>query len=290
MYQRHLILLMALAFISCDNSVQTAEELFSLPEKIKESSAVETIEGFDGIYTLEDKGNKPQILAMDLQGQLVHTIAITNAQNNDWEDLTSDEQGNLYIGDFGNNDNERKNLAIYKIAAADLNKPQAAVAETISFYYPEQVLFPPKKSERFYDVEAFFVFKDHFYLFTKNRSSKFDGTTFLYKIPNKPGRHPAKLLDSFRTCPDFNSCAITGADVSQDGKRMVLLSSNQVWLFSHFTGNQFLSGKVQVVELGSDTQKEGICFANNETLYITDEKDKKTGGKLYHLKLSESKS
>ena len=290
MYRRHLILLLALVLVSCDNSVQTAEELFSLPEKIKESSAVETIEGFEGIYTLEDKGNKPQILAVDLQGQLVSTIAITNAENNDWEDLTSDEKGNLYIGDFGNNDNERKNLAIYKIAAADLNKPKAAVAETISFYYPEQVLFPPKKSERFYDVEAFFMFNDHFYLFTKNRSSKFDGTTFLYKIPNKPGRHPAKLVDSFKTCDNFKSCAITSADVSRDGKRMVLLSSNKVWLFSHFPGNQFLSGKVQVINLGSDTQKEGVCFADDETLYVTDEKNKKAGGKLYELKVSKSKS
>jgi hypothetical protein len=28
--------------------------------------------------------------------------------NIDWEDITKDKDGNLYVGDFGNNDNERK--------------------------------------------------------------------------------------------------------------------------------------------------------------------------------------
>lgn len=289
MNARFLSVLIAIAGVSCNESEPSAEVLFDLPKTIKESSAVQTMAGSDWIWTLQDQGNQPELYAMDNDGKLVHTILIDNVDNNDWEDLTSDPKGNLYIGDFGNNDNDRKNLAIYKIAAADLKKPKAKVSETISFYYPEQVLFPPKKSERFYDVEAFFYFNDHFYLFTKNRSSKFDGTTFLYKVPNKPGNHPAKLMDSFKTCDNFNHCAVTGATVSPDGKRMVLLSSDKIWVFSNYTGNQFLSGQVQAIELGSYTQKEGACFVDNETLYITDEKDKKTGGKLYVLKLSEPK-
>jgi hypothetical protein len=33
--------------------------------------------------------------------------------------------------------------------------------------------------------------------FTKNRSSKFDGT-FLYKVPNRAGFHQAKLLGNLK--------------------------------------------------------------------------------------------
>lgn len=272
--------------MSCDSSSQEViQELFPLPKKIKESSAVEVTEKSDLIWTLEDSGNKPRIFALNTKGEIANTITIINAQNNDWEDLTSDKEGNLYIGDFGNNNNKRKNLSIYKINAADLNKKQASVAEKISFFYPEQVLFPPKNSERFYDVESFFLFEDHFYLFTKNRSSKFDGTTLLYQVPNKPGNHPAKLLSSFKTCDNFNHCAITSADISPDGKKVALLSSDKVWIFSEFTANKFLSGKVQKIELDHYTQKEGICFVGNDKLYITDERDKKIGGKLYQLKL-----
>ena len=52
----------------------------------------------------------------------------------------------------------------------------------ISFSYPEQKEFPPKKKEMFYDVESFFEHNGYFYLFTKNRSKGFDGTAFIYKI------------------------------------------------------------------------------------------------------------
>lgn len=281
------IFLASAVFISCAaTSSDVIEELFSMPKKIKESSAVEVTEKSDLIWTLEDSGNEPQLFALDTKGALVHTVTITDAQNNDWEDLTSDKQGNLYIGDFGNNKNERKDLSIYKISASDLNKKEASVAEKISFFFPEQTLFPPKKSERFYDVESFFLFKDHFYLFTKNRSSKFDGTTLLYQVPNESGNHPAKLISSFKTCDNFNHCAVTSADISPDGKKVALLSSDKVWIFTDFNSNNFLSGKVKQIDLKSFTQKEGICFVGNEKLYITDEKDKKTGGKLYQLLLA----
>ncbi|RZJ99244.1 MAG: hypothetical protein EOO46_22715, partial [Flavobacterium sp.] len=260
--------------------------LFSMPNKIKESSAVEVTEKSDLIWTLEDSGNEPQLFALNNKGELVNTIQITDVKNNDWEDLTSDKQGNLYIGDFGNNKNERKDLSIYKINAEDLTKQQASVAEKISFFFPEQTLFPPKKSERFYDVESFFLFEDNFYLFTKNRSSKFDGTTLLYQVPKKSGNHPAKLISSFKTCDNFNHCAVTSADISPDGKKVALLSSDKVWIFTDFSSNNFLSGKMEQIDLKSFTQKEGICFVGNEKLFITDEKDKKTGGKLYQLVLT----
>lgn len=280
------IFLASILFISCVNSsTEVIEEIFSMPKQIKEASAVEVTEKSDLIWTLEDSGNEPQLFALNFKGEIANTVKIIDAENNDWEDLTSDKDGNLYIGDFGNNDNDRKDLAIYKISASDLSKKKTSVAEKITFFYPQQTLFPPKKSERFYDVESFFLFEDNFYLFTKNRSSKFDGTTLLYQVPNQPGNHPAKLISSFKTCENFNYCAVTSADISPDGKKIALLSADKVWLFTDFTSTNFLSGKVEQIELNSFTQKEGICFVSNDKVYITDEKDKKTGGKLYQLLL-----
>ncbi|WP_369828775.1 hypothetical protein [Flavobacterium sp. 1] len=61
----------------------------------------------------------------------------------------------MYIGDFGNNDNTRKDLAIYKIDQSNLQGESANVAYTISFDYPEQTEFPPKKKDLMFDVEAF---------------------------------------------------------------------------------------------------------------------------------------
>ena len=48
------------------------------------------------------------------------------------EDITSDEKGNLYIGDFVNNHGKRKNLCILKVAGNELKKSKAIV-EIIEF-------------------------------------------------------------------------------------------------------------------------------------------------------------
>ena len=85
-------------------------------------------------------------------------------------DITKDKKGNIYIGDFGNNANERKDLCIYKVAKNELSKENAVSEYKIFFSYPEQTEFPPKKKEMFYDVEGFFEYKNHFYLFSLNCS------------------------------------------------------------------------------------------------------------------------
>ncbi|MDI1255362.1 MAG: hypothetical protein PSV16_04615 [Flavobacterium sp.] len=277
--------LVSILLYSCVDTPKTLPVVFYFPHNLKEVSAVEVPEKSGLIWVCEDSGNKPELYALDAEGKIVNTVTIKNTDNNDWEDLTSDQDGNLYIGDFGNNDNNRENLAIYEISASDLTKSDAAIAKKIEFYYPEQKDFPPKKSQRFYDCEAFFYYKDNFYLFTKNRSSKFDGTTMLYKVANKTGHNPAQLIGKFKTCDEFRKCAITSADISPDGKIVILLSCAKAWLFENYKNDDFLNGKVREIDLQDYTQKEGIGFLNNSEVYISDEREKKIGGKLYKLKL-----
>lgn len=282
-------LLISSLLFSCSG---TSQEIPTNTKKLslKEASAVAVSKVSDLIWVAEDSGNKNKIYGLDTDGKITHTVTLENAKNVDWEDLTADEEGNLYVGDFGNNDNFRKDLCIYKINAADLKNETAVSPSKIEFYYPEQKQFPPKKSELFYDAESFFFYKDNFYIFTKNRSKGFDGTVMLYKVPNQSGNHKAQLLGKFKACDSYHKCAITSADISPDGKKIALLSSSKVWILSDFKADDFLNGKTEMFELNDVTQKEGICFKDNQTLLIVDEKSKKTGGNLYEIKLSDLKS
>ena len=272
-----------IAFCQRDASVLT--ELYSLPKQLKEVSGIVFSESSNLIWSLEDSGNANVIYGLDENGKLEKSITISQTENVDWEDITKDKLGNLYIGDFGNNDNERQDLAIYKIAKDSLKNQSVIPAYKISFAYPEQTEFPPKKSKLFYDVESFIEYQNNFYLFTKNRSKGFDGTTLVYKIPNKSGAHQAQLLGEFKADGDFQNAAITSAAISPDGKKVVLLSHSQLWIFENFTSDNFFSGKVKNIQLNHFSQKEAICFKDNKTLLIADEKVKKTGGKLYQLDL-----
>lgn len=276
------ILLSIFLLISCQNFGQL-KVLGELPRGLKEISGNEIITGSDLIWIHEDGGHKSKIFAINQHGKIIKELDI-EAKNTDWEDITSDEFGNLYIGDFGNNYSSRNHLKILKIDKKDLNKKNAEVEE-IEFEYENQDKFPPKKKDRFFDAEAFFYSKNYFYVFTKSRVEKEYGKTWLYKIPAKKGKHKAQLIGYYNNCDD-NDCWITSADISSDGKKVVLLSQKNILIFTDFKNDDFLSGKVKKIKLNHKSQKEGICFKDNNTLIITDEESGNKGGFLYELKIN----
>lgn len=277
----------SIVLLACQQQSSTGlKTLYSLPKKLKEVSGITYFPQTNLIYTLEDSGNKNAIFAINSKGKLEKTITISNATNVDWEDITKDKNDNIYIGDFGNNDNERRDLCIYKINKNQLNKDVASAEYKISFSYPEQTEFPPKKKELFYDVEGFFEHGGYFYLFTKNRSKGFDGTAFIYKIKNASGTQKALKIGEFKTCNNYNHCVLTSATISPDGKKVVLLSHDKIVLFKGYKGDLFHKGTQTEISLDHFSQKEAIVFKDNNTLLIADEKTNKVGGNVYEFSLS----
>ena len=284
--KKSFLVAVSIVLLACQQqSNDDLKTLYSLPKKLKEVSGITYFPETNIIYTLEDSGNKNAIYALNSKGKLEKTITISNAENVDWEDITKDKTGNIYIGDFGNNDNERRDLCIYKVAKNELNKDVASAEYKISFSYPEQTEFPPKKKELFYDVEGFFEHNGFFYLFTKNRSKGFDGTAFIYKIKNAKGTQKAVKIGEFKTCSNYNHCVLTSATISPDGKKVILLSHDKIVLFKGFKGDLFHKGSQTEISLNHFSQKEAIVFKDNNTLLVADEKTNKIGGNVYEFKL-----
>ncbi len=265
---------------SCDTG--NLPIIADLPNLLNEASGIEIAPDSDIIWMLNDGGNPSELYGLDLKGNILKVLKI-NAKNNDWEDLTSDNEGNIYIGDFGNNANKRKNLSILKLSKDSLlNKTNTGI-ERISFYYPNQLKFPPKKKKMHFDCEAFFHFNDSLYLFTKSREKDNLGKTNLYKIPAVSGNHEAQFISSFTTCYE-SKCWITSADISADGKQIVILNPKGVWIFTDYTSDDFFNGNITKYMFSYDSQKESVCFKNKNTLLITDEKGFGKGGNLYEFK------
>jgi len=286
--KKPLLLAVSIILLACQQqSNDDLKTLYSLPKKLKEVSGITYLPESNLLYTLEDRGNPNKIYALNAECEIEKTITITNAENIDWEDITKDKENNLYIGDFGNNDNKRQDLCIYKINKNELNKKNALSEYKISFSYPEQKDFPPKKKEMFYDVEGFFEHQNYFYLFTKNRSKGFDGTAFIYKIPNAAGTQKATKIGEFKTCDNYNHCVLTSASISPDGKKIVVLSHDKIVLFENFQGDSFHKGTQTQINLNHFSQKESVVFKDNNTLLIADEKTSKLDGNVYEFKLNE---
>ncbi len=281
----------SLIFIGCNpktENTQVKEDSlkteFSLPKKLKEVSGIALSQDQKTIWAIEDAGNKNVVYGLNRQGELTTDVLVENAENNDWEDITKDAAGNIYIGDFGNNENDRQNLSILKLDLKTDSQKSTKVIQTTKFHYEGQTEFPPKKSNLLYDCEAFVEKDGNFYLFTKNRSKGFDGTFLVFQIPNKEGEFEAKLVGKLKLEGGYTDAAITSATINSKNQ-IVLLNHKNINVLSGFTANDFSSAKIQKIPLNHNSQKEAVVFVDDKTLLIADEKDKKTGGNVYQFSL-----
>ena len=284
------IVFIALAsFVSLSIYTLYSKKQLSVDPKLKEISGIE----FDKkkrLWAINDGGDDPKLYRLGEDGAIEKEILVTNAKNIDWEDMTQNKFGHFFLGDFGNNKNDRKWLTIYKIENPIDIKTETTEAEIIKFTYPEMDGTPITPNKRNFDLEAFVEYKRHLYLFTKNRTEPFDGITNVYKVGDHAANFDAQLIDSFKTCTTLEKlCWITSAALSPDRTKLVLLDSTSIWLFENFKGDKFFSGDVSRIDLGIVTQKEAITFYDDNTLIFTDEEFKGlVGGNAYVIKLNEA--
>jgi len=247
-----------------------------LPPDLKEVSGL-YLESESSFWWLNDSGWDPILFNTNGRGKLVDSICLPQIKNVDWEDLASDDQGNIYIGDFGNNLNKRKDLRIY------IYNKESATLDSILFTYPDQKLFPPPLKRRNFDMEGFFWYKEKLHLFSKNRYGIGNFYTKHYTLSAQAGEQVAILKDSLY----MRKRIVTGAAISPDGKSVALLTYNfkkffgflpnfasSIYIFRDFEGDNFLRGKRSRRRTPSfiiATQWESIDFFNNKTLYVAAE-------------------
>lgn len=240
------------------------EKLGRMDKQIKESSGLARATD-STFYTNPDSGLPAELYEFNLKGELLQTIALP-IPNQDWEDLAQDQSGNLYIGDFGNNGNQRRDLKVYR-----LHKKNMQVTDTLHFRFADQSEFPPPRKDKHYDLEAFFYHRDSLYLFTKSWAAR--PVTQLYKLPvagNRQALPPVARLQL--------KSPVTAADISPDTTAYALLGYGRLYLFEPENGTINLQGKRYCLPLGRTGQAEAVLFMEPGQLLITNEK-----GKIYRV-------
>ena len=109
------ILFFFLLLISCNNNSDTIKVIADLPKSLKESSGIENLNGSDNFWMINDSGNTNELFEVTSKGKIKRVVEVMNARNKDWEDLASNGSDQLFIGDFGNNNN----CLLYTSDAAD---------------------------------------------------------------------------------------------------------------------------------------------------------------------------
>ena len=268
----HLLLLF---FIITNLEAQTVVSELELPISVYESSGLEKVD--DNLITLNDSGNPPNLYYLDEDGEILFRRMFNELKNNDWEDLTADEEY-IYIADIGNNFDTRENLRIIKIPINTENNSY----ELINFYYPEQEDFSFKQLSM-YDAEGLVSIDNYLLIFTKNRAKKI---TEIYKLPKKKGNYKAELIGEINI-----ESIVTAADYNKKLRLLVLTSTkdfNEYYLhkIKKFNISRLKNLKIETYEIPiGKTQVEAIKIIDKDNFWISSEAEFMGSPYLYKISL-----
>ena len=238
-----------------------------MASEVKESSGLAPAGVPGTFYTHGDAGTGAVLFKINKEGKLLGKVKLP-VPNKDWESLSYDNEGNILVCDCGNNDNNRKDLVVYRVNPASPDK----VSE-IKFSYPDQQDFPPKKKERNFDSEGSLWHNGQIYLFSRDRGRQ--QTSKVYTIPAEPGNHVATKVTELKIDGE-----VTSASLSPDGKTMALLTKESLLIYSGSGMADILKATPKIISTKGAGQTEGSEFIDNQNLLISTEE-----GVLYQYKL-----
>ena len=250
----------------CRTNQAASTRICELSDELRENSGLLNWAG--NLWTFNDSGGKPEIYRIDPAGGTIRqTIRIENAGNDDWEDIAQD-QDYIYIGDIGNNQNNRRQLLVYRVRKADIpDTPRGRVrADRISFHFatPQSDLINRRLGN--HNCEALACLGDRLVLLTKN-----NGLTLIYQIPKLPGDYLAGNPITLRI-----DGVISGADVSPEDGRLALIGRTSlpfICILPDLAPDTLADLALEKIELAemAGAQAEGIAWIDQRSLLISTE-------------------
>ena len=280
-------LILSLIIFSCSSGQEKEDyenavilETIVLPKIINETSGLEILN--EVFITHNDSGGEPSLYFFNLNGEIINSITLEEESfweiyNNDWEDITADEDY-IFIADTGNNFGNRDNLNIIKVKTTDFS-----IDSKIDITYKDQETFIPRPKHK-YDAEALFLIEDKIAVFSKDRSRLF---TDLYLIDKEI---TSKQVLESKITYNVNSL-ITGGDYNKDMSLLALVSYNSkgsqfLILFEDFNLKNLAEKKFRKFKIPLDrAQIEAIKIIDSKTFWITSEDEGSGSPYMYKVKI-----
>jgi hypothetical protein len=187
-------------------------------QQIPESSGIVKSRRYPGIYWVHnDSGNPPLLFAVRRDGQIVRQFRL-EVPNIDWEDITIDDEGHLYVGDIGNNFGTLPIRAIYRI-----DEPDPAVPQERPLAVSSATFYALPSANRF-DAESLIVDRGTATLVAKYHDGREAELFSVPLVPPSPMLRPARPR-SIGRLPGFTEPA-TGAALSEDRTLLAVCSES----------------------------------------------------------------
>ena len=281
---------MGLILFGCSNKEIDSAEIDSaeivskivLPKIINETSGLEFYN--NNFITHNDSGGEPSLYVFNEMGEVIETIGLDKnpdfeIENNDWEDITNDNEY-LFVADTGNNFGNRDNLNIIRVSKGT----DFMVDGIIEISYSDQESFFPRPKHK-YDAEAIIVIEDKIALFSKDRENL---NTDLYLV-NK-NQNGSQILTS-EVSYDVNTL-ITGGDYDEDRNLLALVSYNSngnqyLLLFKNFKLNDLENNTFKKFKIPLEqAQIEAVKIIDEKTFWVTSEDEGVGSPFMYKIEIN----
>jgi hypothetical protein len=272
---KNIYLLVGLILFGCSNKEIDSAEIDSaeiinkivLPKIINETSGLEFYN--NNFITHNDSGGEPSLYVFNEMGEVIETIGLNKnpdfeIENNDWEDITNDNEY-LFVADTGNNFGNRDNLNIIRVSKGT----DFMVDGIIEISYSDQESFFPRPKHK-YDAEAIIVIEDKIALFSKDRENL---NTDLYLVDKN--QNGSQILTS-EVSYDVDTL-ITGGDFDEDRNLLALVSYNSngnqyLLLFENFKLNNLENNTYKKFKIPLEqAQIEAVKIIDEKTFWVTSE-------------------
>jgi hypothetical protein len=216
-----------------------------------------------------DSGHPSEFIAINHQGSVLGTFPLAGAPLGDWEDIAMGPKaggGNyLYLGDIGDNDAIRPYVTVYRT-----DEPQTSAGATIpaGSYSATKLQYPggPRNAESLL-VDPL---TNDVYIISKTATSE------IYSAPasifDAAGQTTTLIAQGVLGTPLVKA---TAADISPDGRHILVRSKSVGYLFERGTGQSVadaLHGTGIPFILGAESQGEAIGWAaDGKSFYTTSE-------------------
>jgi hypothetical protein len=151
--------------------------------------------------------------------ELFPTFPVSGASNVDWEALTVDDAGDLWIGELGANDCQRRQR-LYRVP-----EPDPATEGMLPVQASYAVRFPdnPRSGCRTYNSEAMFWLDGHLYLFAKTDRSP------VYRVDLPASGDQATVTRIGQLGHGIDN--ISASSISDDRTRLMVLDHKRMWVY-----------------------------------------------------------
>ncbi|RYF68431.1 MAG: PE-PGRS family protein [Cytophagaceae bacterium] len=232
-------------------------------DQINEASGIADSRSMPGTLWVEQDGGSPAELALlGYDGHIRGKLAIPNATNRDWEDLTigPGPQANvnyLYIAEIGDNNGQFGNYTIYRLPEPKNLTDAVGPVEKINFNYPdgardaETLLIDPQTRD--------------LYIVSKRETK-----VHLYRLAYPQSTTSVITAELLGELP---YTYVTGGAFSPDGSEVVLRTYTNVFYWSRKSG-QTVADAMQLTAARDlpyrlEPQGEAICFDRENKGYFT---------------------